>query len=325
MGWPGKVPIEELRETLLNPVPKSGPRLAIRPEIEDEAVHQCPQGMLYKGDNLQVLQRLLATHRNKVALIYLDPPFLTGRAHMAVVKGETLDDRTELAAFDDRWDDLPAFLDYLRDRLIVARELLAPHGSLVLHVDPKTSHALKLVCDEVFGEDAFASEIVWRYRRWPTKTPNFQRMHDVLLRYRKDPKVAPRWNQTYEPLAASTITTWGVKKQKAVFAESGRRARSSSTEEATSGAPMSDVWEIGVLAPVAKERTGYPTQKPEALLERIVEALSDPGDWVLDPFTGSGTTIAVAKKKMRKYIGIDASPIAIQTAQTRLERIANRA
>jgi hypothetical protein len=87
---------------------------------------------------------------------------------------------------------------------------------------------VKVLCDEIFGDDAFASEIVWRYRRWPSKTPNFQRVHDVLLRYRKDPKVAPRWNTLYEPLAASTLATWGTKKQRAVVEKDGRRSRSSS-------------------------------------------------------------------------------------------------
>src|SRR6185295_16470996 len=109
----------------------------------------------------------------------------------------------------------------------------------------KTSHYLKVACDQIFGRACFASEIIWRYRRWPAKTPNFQRVHDVLLRYRKDPAVRPRWNQAYEPLAASTLATWGTKKQRAVF-DGGRRARSSSLSTESEGVPMGDVWEIGV-------------------------------------------------------------------------------
>ena len=192
---------------------------------------------------------------------------------------------------------------------------------MVIHVDPKTSHYVKVLADEVFGEDAFASEIVWRYRRWPSRTPNFQRVHDVLLRYRKDPGVAPRWNPLYEPLAASTLATWGTTKQRAVFERNGRRARSSSTDEPTAGVPMGDVWEIGVLAPVARERTGYPSQKPEALLDRLVTALSDPGDLVLDPYSGSGTTLAVAAKRGRRFLGIDQSDVAIETILARLARV----
>jgi site-specific DNA-methyltransferase (adenine-specific) len=199
------------------------------------------------------------------------------------------------------------------------RDLLAPHGSVVVHVDPKTSHYVKVLGDEVFGDDAFASEIVWRYRRWPSKTPNFQRVHDVLLRWRKDPREKPRFNTPYEPLAASTVATWGTNKQRAVFEEGGRRARSSVTDEPTRGVPMGDVWEIGVIAPVSRERTGYPSQKPEALLERIVSALSNEGDVVLDPYAGSGTTLAVAARLGRVFVGIDASEVALETATRRLE------
>jgi site-specific DNA-methyltransferase (adenine-specific) len=198
------------------------------------------------------------------------------------------------------------------------RRLLAPHGSIVIHVDPKTSHYVKVLCDEIFGADAFASEIVWRYRRWPSKTPNFQRVHDVLLRYRKDPGATPRWNQPYEPLAASTVATWGTNKQRAVVGKDGRRQRSSTTDQMSMGVPMGDVWDIGVIAPIAKERTGYPSQKPEALLERLIRALTDPGDLVLDPYAGSGTTLAVATKNQRRYIGIDASEVAIATMRARL-------
>jgi site-specific DNA-methyltransferase (adenine-specific) len=190
---------------------------------------------------------------------------------------------------------------------------------VVLHVDPKTSHYLKVLGDEIFGEEAFASEIIWRYRRWPSKTPNFQRVHDVLLRWRKDPKAKPRFNVPYEPLAASTLATWGKNKQRAVIEKDGRRARSSTTEEASKGVPMGDVWEIGVIAPIARERTGYPTQKPEALLERLLLALSDPGDVVLDPYAGSGTTLAVAARLGRTFVGIDQSEVALGIATQRLE------
>src|SRR6185312_8302256 len=129
-------------------------------------------------------------------------------------------------------------LEALGQRLVLVRELLAPHGSVVIHVDPKTSHYVKVLCDEIFGHRAFASEIVWRYRRWPSKTPNFQRVHDVLLRYVKDPTCAPRFHQLYEPLAPSTVATWGTTRQRAVVDGDGRRARSSCTAEATPRTPM---------------------------------------------------------------------------------------
>jgi site-specific DNA-methyltransferase (adenine-specific) len=278
---------------------------------------------LVSGDNLRALQAL-ASRPQRFALAYLDPPFLTGREHAEVgrrrnAQGEIV--RTLTPAFDDRWDSLEAYLTALGDRLQAARELLREDGCLVLHVDPKTSHYAKVLCDEIFGPRAFASEIVWRYRRWPAKTKNFQRVHDVLLRYVKNPEVQPRFRQLYEPLAASTLATWGDKKQRALLDDAGRRRCSSSTAEKTAGAPLGDVWEISIVAPVAKERTGYPTQKPEALLQRLIEACSEPGDAILDPYLGSGTTLSVAARLGRMGTGIDANPRALHIARQRLEAL----
>jgi len=278
---------------------------------------------LVTGDNLRALQAL-ADRPQRFALAYLDPPFLTGREHAEVgrrrnAEGEIV--RTLTPAFDDRWDSLEAYLTALADRLASARELLTDDGCLVLHVDPKTSHYAKVLCDEIFGPRAFASEIVWRYRRWPAKTKNFQRVHDVLLRYVKNPDATPRFRQLYEPLAASTLATWGDKKQRAVVDGGGRRRCSSTTAEKTAGAPMGDVWEISIVAPVAKERTGYPTQKPEALLQRLIESCTEPGDAILDPYLGSGTTLSVAARLGRRGTGIDANPRALHIARQRLEAL----
>lgn len=280
-----------------------------------------PDCVLVQGDNLAAL-RALAEQDTRFALAYLDPPFLTGREHERVVRtrgaqGEIV--RTRTHAFDDRWDSLDDYLAALKPRIAAARDLLLQDGCLVLHVDPKTSHYLKVACDQVFGRECFASEIIWRYRRWPAKTPNFQRVHDVLLRYVKDARVAPRFNQLYEPLAPSTLATWGTKKQRAVTDDSGRRTRSSSTAEATPGAPLGDVWEIGIVAPVAKERTGYPTQKPEALLSRVVQSCTHAGDWVLDVYAGSATTATVARKLGRAAVSLDASEQALEVARRRLK------
>ncbi len=278
--------------------------------------------MLLHGDNLSAM-KALAARGARFTLAYLDPPFFTGRQHARVKRGRDRDGRIvrELRpAFDDRWESLESYLAALHDRVVAARELLAPNGCLVLHVDPKTSHYAKVLCDEVFGARAFASEIVWRYRRWPSRTPNFQRVHDVLLRYVRDPDETPRFRQLYEPLAPSTLATWGDRKQRAVV-EDGRRARSSRTEEATPGTPMGDVWDIGIVAPVARERTGYPTQKPEALLERLVEACTEPGEMVLDPYAGSGTTLAVCTRLGRRVVGIDQSAEASRITRKRLREL----
>jgi site-specific DNA-methyltransferase (adenine-specific) len=273
---------------------------------------------LIHGDNAAAL-RVLARSDARFALAYLDPPFFTGREHTLVERrnGKT-DERTRIPAFDDRWDSLEAYLESLVERLVLTRELLLPEGCLVLHVDTRTSHYLKVLCDEVFGAASFASEIVWRYRRWPAKTRNFQRVHDVLLRYVRDPEKPPRFRQLYEPLAASTLATWGDRKQRAVVDTTGRRVRSSKTKEATPGTPLGDVWDIGIVAPVAKERTGYPTQKPEALLERLITSCTDPGDLVLDPYFGSGTTGVVCARLGRRAVGVDSNRRAITIARRRL-------
>ncbi len=290
---------------------KSGPSVK-KPAEPVERVYTSANGSaLYQGNNVDAMRSLLPTLRERVTLAYMDPPFLTGRVF------ETRDSRV---AFDDRWVDRAAYLEALGARLEAVRDLLAPHGCVIVHIDPKTSHYVKVLCDEIFGDECFASEIVWRYRRWPSRTPNFQRVHDVLLRYRKSAEAEPRYHATYEPLAASTLATWGTKKQRAVVKD-GRRTRSSSTDEKTPGVPMGDVWDIGVIAPVARERTGYPSQKPEALLERLVHALSSPGEIVLDPYAGSGTTLAVAARLGRVFVGIDQSRVAIETATARLAEI----
>jgi site-specific DNA-methyltransferase (adenine-specific) len=146
-------------------------------------------------------------------------------------------------------------------------------------------------------------------------------VHDVLLRYVKDPSVPPRFRQLYEPLAPSTLATWGVKKQRAIVGADGRRKSSSTTKEATPGAPMGDVWDIGIVAPVSRERTGYPTQKPEQLLERLVLSCTDEDDLVLDPYAGSGTTLAVCARLGRRGVGVDVNADAVSLARKRLEAL----
>jgi DNA modification methylase len=304
LTWPGKRESSELP--------------AVRLELIEPGESSC---RLVHGDNLAAMRALSDLGAGQVTLAYLDPPFFTGKAHVRVTRkregrGKIL--RSTSPAFDDRWESLPCYLQALRDRIAAARELLADNGSLVVHVDPKTSHYAKIICDEVFGPRCFASEIIWRYRRWPSKTKNFQRVHDVLLRFVKNPNVEPRFCQAYEPLAASTLATWGTRRQRAVVGASGTRTHSSSTADESPGTPLGDVWEIGIIGPVARERTGYPTQKPEALLERLIATCSGPGDLVLDPYAGSGTSLAVATRLGRRALGVDSSPEALDVIRQRL-------
>lgn len=268
------------------------------------------------GDNRDVLTCLgdEPQTRGQVMLAYLDPPFWTGREHRVLERGQS----EGAVAFDDRWENLSEYLDHLAERARLVRDLLHPAGCLVLHVDPKTSHYVKLVLDQIFGRAAFASEVIWRYRRWPSKTKNFQRVHDVMLRYVRDPNVEPRFQQLYEPLAPSTQKTWGDRKQRAVVGDEGRRLRSSKSEALSPGTPLGDVWEIGIIAPVSRERTGYPTQKPLGLLRRWIEACTFPGDLVLDPYAGSGTTLVAAAELGRRAIGIDQGVASREILRQRL-------
>jgi site-specific DNA-methyltransferase (adenine-specific) len=142
----------------------------------------------------------------------------------------------------------------------------------------------------------------------------------VLLRFVKNPRVEPRFAQLYEPLAASTVATWGTQRQRAVVGAAGVRTRSSRTAAESPGAPLGDVWEIGIIGPVARERTGYPTQKPEALLERLISSCSAPDDLLLDPYAGSGTSLVVAARLKRRALGIDSSPEALQVIRQRLSQ-----
>lgn len=258
-----------------------------------------------------VAMRDLAVGSERFTLAYLDPPFFSDREYRTA-DGEV--------AFDDRWPSLDAYLDHVMARAELAHALLTEAGSIVIHVDPTVSHYVKVRGDIIFGHKNFASEIIWRYRRWPVKFRNFQRMHDVLLRWTKGD--APTFNQLYEPLSQSTTDTFKQAKQRAVTSDGTRgpaQRVSRMTDEASPGAAMSDVWDISIVAPSGDERTGYPTQKPEALLERLVLSLTNEGDGVLDPYLGSGTTLAVCHRLNRTAVGIDASPVSIRYANERLD------
>lgn len=270
------------------------------------------------GDNLQVLKSLVEQKRSGllknsdgtdgVRLIYIDPPFASQQDFS----------NKEQKAYADKMKGAD-FLEWLRKRLVLLKETLSDNGSIFIHLDWHKEHYIKVLADEIFGEGNFCNEIVWYYRRWNIAGNYFARNHDVILWYAKN-KGQHVFNQMYIPKSEKSSAQG--KAWKSVIGEDGRR-HSVQTEEKTKGVPMPDTWEISMINPVAKERTGYPTQKPEALLSRIIKAASNKGDIVLDSFGGSGTTAAVAEKEDRRWITGDVGKLSIYTMQKRILDIKN--
>lgn len=276
------------------------------------------------GDNLEALRRMEA---GSVALVYIDPPFNTGRRQtrlrMKTVRDEAGDRvgfggrryRTELlsaaasaeeagpaAGYSDTFDD---FLGFLRPRLEEAYRVLAPSGSLFFHIDFREVHYCKVMLDEIFGRECFQNEIIWAYdygaratKRWPAK-------HDNILWYTRDPE-----RYTFNLSESDRIP----------YMAPGLVG----AEKAARGKTPTDVWWHTIVSPTGKEKTGYATQKPLGVLERIVRVHSNPGDMVLDFFAGSGTTGAAAAKNGRKFCMVDESAEAIAVMEKRLQMKAER-
>jgi site-specific DNA-methyltransferase (adenine-specific) len=324
---------------------------------------------LYYGDNLDVLRRHVKDA--SVDLVYLDPPFQSGKDYSLIFETRAAapaTDRAHATAFKDTWrwgheaeasyaealdtkgptagtmralrsilgeSDVMAYLCMMAPRLVELRRVLKRTGSLYLHCDPTASHYLKVLLDGIFGPSCFKNEVIWRYRRWPAKARRFQRMHDVLLFYTASRERAHTFNTLYgyERLADSTLKTFGTRKQRADFSSGHRKPGVEDVEtqgpplsdywdvdeELGRGLPLSDAWEIGVIAAIGRERTGYPTQKPEPLLERIIRSSSNEGDLVLDPFCGCGTAIAVAERLKRRWAGIDVTHLALNIVRERMK------
>ena len=274
---------------------------------------------IFWGDNLQVMSHMMKEYRGRIDLIYIDPPFDSKADYKKKIAvrgvGKAASDSSsfEEKQYTDIWTN-DEYLQFMYERLTVMRELLSKHGSIYLHCDWHKSHYLRTIMDAVFGSNNFKNEIIWYYRRWNITSTSFATNHDTLLFYAKG-EAPHTYNQLYIPKSEKSSAQG--KSWKSIIGEDGVR-RSIQTDEPTKGVPMPDVWEISMINPVAKERTsiGYPTQKPEALIERIVTASSNPGDLVFDCFMGSGTTQAVAMKLGRRFIG------AVQTTTKRLISIA---
>ncbi len=304
---------------------------------------------LYFGDCLDILKEFYSYNKEGfIDLIYIDPPFNSKRNYNILYEEAHLTDtKAQKEAFADTWSnvsykntlqeiqtmdvDLHKFLEAL-DRIRVSKsaaaylttmairiyymhKVLKDTGSFYLHCDPTMSHYLKLVCDLIFGKENFRNEIAWCYRKWSINQKQFVSNHDSILFYAKSPKNT--FNILYISLSQGTLKRWKGKKQRAVFNEDGNRIATSDNEK-SEGSPMPDWWEISIINPAANERLGYPTQKPEALLERIIKASSNKGDLVADLFCGCGTTVAAAQKLKRRWIGADISHLAIGLIEKRL-------
>ncbi len=271
-----------------------------------------PAGQLIQGDNLSVMTTLRTSHAGRIDLIYVDPPFLTGKAYDARV-GRGEDSRHPAAwatveGYDDSWEDGAAYLNMLYPRLKLMYELLAPTGSLYLHLDWHASAYARVLLDELFGPDRLLNEIIWVYHGPSPIRSAFNRKHDTLLVYTKSKHYTFNVDDVRMPYNESTMRTFAA----------SERAGFGKKPDLERGKVPEDWWYFPVVARLHNERTGYPTQKPQALLERILLASSNEDDLVADFFCGSGTALAAAGGLGRRWIGVDRSPLAIQTSYRRM-------
>ena len=257
------------------------------------------RGTLVCGDNLPLMRALTD---GACDLIYIDPPFKTEQV------------RTSRSGpqYDDRFSGtMRRYLDFLVPRLTEAHRLLSTRGSLYVHLDWRVVHYVKVELDRIFGPDNFLNEIIWSYRTGGLSKRRFARKHDTILLYARS-----NGDHTFNLVRSGTFRTDGLN-----YDERGRPYKNTKNGRLyfhPDGPALTDVWDIPFLSTVSTERTGYPSQKPEALLERIIRASSQPGDMVADFFCGSGTTLAVAARLQRRWLGCDSSEEAVTVAALRL-------
>ena len=273
------------------------------------------------GDNLQVLKHLIEMKKrgnlknsdgtSGIRLVYIDPPFATKQDFS----------NKDQKAYADKLKGAE-FLEWLRKRLILLREVMADNGSIYVHLDWHKAHYVKVLMDEIFGEGNFLNEIIWYYKRWNIAGTTFARNHDTILFYEKNTK-NHIFNNLYIP--KSDKSSGKGKKWLSVIDDKTGKRKSVLQDEDSIGVPMPDVFDVSMINPMAKERreVNYPTQKPEKLLERIIKSSSNEGDLVLDVFGGSGTTASVAEKLGRRWITGDVGKLSIYTMQKRILNIEN--
>ena len=269
---------------------------------------------VYCGDCLELIKGLAD---DSIDLVYMDPPFFTQETQRLTNK------KGREYSFNDSWTDMDQYIDYIGTRLEECRRVLKETGSIFVHCDRNASHYLKIALDRIFGEENFQSEIVWEYKRWSNSKKGLLNNHQIIFFYSKTKKF--KFRTIYTDYSATTnvdqILQERVRdkngKSKYKLDENGEAV----VGQAKKGVPLSDVWEIPYLNPKAKERVGYPTQKPVILLERIIKLVTDENDIVLDPFVGSGTTMVAAKILNRQYVGFDRSEEAISLSMERIGSI----
>lgn len=281
---------------------------------------------IYWGDNLQVMSHLLKEFRGKIDLIYIDPPFDSKAEYKKAIKLRGRSAESDTSTFEEKqygdiWTN-DEYLQFMYERLILCRELLSDTGSIYVHMDEKRSHYVKIILDEVFGSNNFRREIVWDIQvlsGYKTITNNWVRGHDIILYYSKSSNRS--FNKQKQKHRQEYLNRFNKIDETGRKYFDGRGTIVYLDDAIEKGKAIGDVWsDIMSFQQLATstEKLGYPTQKPEALLERIIKALSNPGDIVFDCFMGSGTTQAVAMKLGRRFIGADINVGAVHTTTKRL-------
>lgn len=283
---------------------------------------------IFWGDNLQVMSHMLKEYRGKISLIYIDPPFDSKADYKRKVEvrgvGEAFSDSTsfEEKQYGDIWTN-DEYLQFMYERFILMRELLSNEGSIYVHCDYHRSHYLRIILDEVFGSSNFQNEIIWCYTGASQTKSKFTSKHDTILSYRKSQTATFNWQDVLIPYSEETIarTNRGAGNS-GLYGEND--AESKHKNRLSKGGKIPEDWwtDLSRIQGNGLEKVGYPTQKPEAVLERIIKASSNAGDIVFDPFMGSGTAQTVSMKLGRKFIGADINLGAIQTTTKRLLSVA---
>ncbi len=271
-----------------------------------------PENRLIYGDNLDIMAALLPEYEGRINLIYVDPPFFSNKKYKARLdrgKDSRRPQDWQLAqGYTDHWKNMDDYLDMLYPRLMLMHSLLAPTGTLYLHLDWHANAYARLLLDEIFGTDRLLNEIIWTYHGPSPIKSAFNRKHDTILAYTKTKNYTFNVDEIRVPYNPNTVKTF----------RSSKKAGFGKVPNLERGKVPEDWWYFPVVARLHNERTGYPTQKPAALLERIIRASSNPGDLVADFFCGSGTSAATAANLGRRFIASDAQWRAVHTTYKRI-------